>query len=433
MTSTNHDAVCIDCIKDKYLREYVKERKKKYICLECDSKKIGINIGDLVDFIEPYIRDNFGHGAYVLRHSLENDSCWEEQRGDDLIYVINTILGQSFSFDENIVSLLIDNDPADARDGDEPFYNSDINYVEIGTHIQHLHLKWYQIEEELKTRHRFFSNNARKFFDWLFEDIENLNISPINYTKISDPLSKRVTNQSVVRDLPLGTEVFRARRAEIFENCNEFIKNPLQELSPPPAKYAQAGRMNAKGVTIFYGAIEHQTCLAEMRSSIGSYTVLCRFKITENLRILDFKYLENALWFNKPLSYFQEDFEEQVMRRKFLRQIHKLISKPIVSNNEDEYLMTQVLAEYIAYIRTPNFDGLLFTSTQYSNGSNIVFFPKKANKKTIKGDMIINSFPLQYVENSAEIHYTKGITYDIEKRNFSLIGDKIYQNYDEYD
>ena len=54
-----------------------------------------------------------------------------------------------------------------------------------------------------------------------------------------------------------------------------------------------------------------------------------------------------------------------------------LISKPIISGYEDGYLMTQALAEYIAYVYPENIDGLLFKSTQHDKGSNIVIFSKK--------------------------------------------------------
>ncbi|WP_373463006.1 RES family NAD+ phosphorylase [Acinetobacter colistiniresistens] len=47
-----------------------------------------------------------------------------------------------------------------------------------------------------------------------------------------------------------------------------------------------------------------------------------------------------------------------------------------MNGHEDEYLITQVLAEYLAYMHPENFDGISFKSTQSENGSNIVLFPK---------------------------------------------------------
>lgn len=190
--------------------------------------------------------------------------------------------------------------------------------------------------------------------------------------------------------------------------------------------------MNAKGVTTFYGALDEQTCLAEMRSSIGSYIVLGRFKTLKPLRILSFSQLEKAVP-KEGLSYFQEDFEKQVRRLKFISQIHRLISKPIITGHEDDYLMTQVLAEYLAHVRHLSFDGLTFKSTQYQGGTNIVLFPKPVYGVSSNGTDTLRLFDLSYVAESVEIHQTRGISYDMQKFNFSFIGNDLYvhRNYDD--
>lgn len=188
---------------------------------------------------------------------------------------------------------------------------------------------------------------------------------------------------------------------------------------------------------MFYGALDAETCLAEMRSFIGGYTVLARFKTIEALRILDFSRLDKAYWDGKSLSYFQNDFNEQVTRRKFRRRLHQLISEPVIPGHEDEYLITQVLAEYLAYVRSPNFGGLLFASTQYKGGTNVVLFPKHAHAALEdQTDSTLTRFPLKYVDDSVEIYRTRGIKYDIPKVDFVLDNGKVHlcdRDYDEDD
>src|SRR5258708_7287614 len=148
--------------------------------------------------------------------------------------------------------------------------------------------------------------------------------------------------------------------------------------------------------------------------------------------MLDFARLDQAFWDSKPLSYFQPDFEEQITRRNFRRRLHRLISQPVIPGHEDEYLMTQVLAEYLAYVRNPSFDGLLFASTQYEEGVNAVLFPKHPEALE-EDDSTLARFPVEYVDESVEIYRTRGIKYDIPKIHFFTADDKIYLHDHDYD
>ena len=170
--------------------------------------------------------------------------------------------------------------------------------------------------------------------------------------------------------------------------------------------------MNPQGVPVFYGALDVNTCLAEMRSSLGSMLVIGKFETTAPLRIVDFRLLERA-WGGKSLSYFQSDFSAQVERREFLRKVHRLISQPIVPGHEDEYLITQVLAEYLAHVRTLHFDGLLFGSTQRTGGTNVVLFPKRYSN-----DDVLTRFSVAFAKGSATPYRTKGIQYTHEELRF---------------
>jgi hypothetical protein len=315
---------------------------------------------------------------------------------------------------------LIGSDRADISDGDEPFYASDINYVERRLYVGDLFDEWQSISRELRTERRFFSDRARRFFDQLFDGIEDLFFHKPNEDQ-DCLLFSEAAKLGVIQEWPKGIALYRARRADALDDCTRLVLKPEVELAPPSSTYARAGRMNAEGVSIFYGAIDIETCLAEMRSSIGGYTVLGCFETIKTLRILDFNRLDKAFWDGKTLSYFQSDFNELVKRGKFRRRLHMLISKPVIPGQEDEYIMTQVLAEYLAYVRNINFDGLLFASTQHQGGTNIVLFPKHADSSiTNKCNGMLELFPLEYVSDSAEIYRTKEIKYNIPRVDFFL-------------
>lgn len=44
----------------------------------------------------------------------------------------------------------------------------------------------------------------------------------------------------------------------------------------------------------------------------------------------------------------EDTYQEQKQREHFLKSLHKIIRSPILSDDEHEYLVTQVIAEYFA-------------------------------------------------------------------------------------
>jgi hypothetical protein len=158
-----------------------------------------------------------------------------------------------------------------------------------------------------------------------------------------------------------------------LEDIRKIVQKPATELGPPPAGRARAGRMNAAGIAVFYGAMEPDTCISEMRAPLGGRVALGTFTLTRAVRLLDFRGMQVA--YGRPLSYFDRDFKERASKGAFLRRVHRLVRAPVLPGHEDEYLITQAIAEYLAHVRTRRFDGILFGSAQRADGNNVVLFP----------------------------------------------------------
>ena len=78
----------------------------------------------------------------------------------------------------------------------------------------------------------------------------------------------------------------------------------------------------------------------------------------------------------------------------------------------------------MAYVRTSNFDGLLFSSTQREDGTNVVLFPKNYNRNAFVADVdLLERFSLKYIEESVELHKTRRIEYEMSKVNFFFLDD----------
>jgi hypothetical protein len=423
--------ICYQCIPDLGLGEIVRRDGEPARCCLCGKLRKTLTIREIAEQIDPVFRKYFEHGGTERQIGTgDDDTVYEEQRGEDLNTVVQYFIGDLLPCHDTIVSELIDQDDYRPQDGDEAFYGSDINYEEINNAEFAPYEDWYSIIDEVKTRRRFFSDRAREFFDDLFQDIEEL--SSYYREDNQDGMQLDFSDQpkgptTVIQDWPVGTPLYRGRRADTKEQYTRLLSTPAKDLAPPPSSNAKAGRMNPEGVSVFYGALDVKTCLAEMRSSIGGHIVTAEFQTTHPLKVVDFRRLEKA-W-GKQLSYFQSDYRSQAGRRVFLRRLHRLISEPIVPGHESEYLITQVLAEYLGHVREKSFDGLLFRSTQRENGTNVVLFPKKYADP----DSLLIRFSLRFIAKTERIHRTRGIEYDTQELRHLKMDDGEIHVYGLYD
>lgn len=410
MKQSQNKSICIDCIKDDYLRSIVEESKEVITCSECSKNNYAISCEDLSKLIHEFFEERFTRGGEIPVYIHDFEEFEYVQRGEDLESIISLILNQDLSFVDEIISHLSYIEGYHPKyDFDGPIYDDTQLYVQKINFVQEADILWNRVVQELHTQRRFFSKEAKDFFDKIFLGIEHL----WYYDSEKDSSSQYKffkSKKNIIRTFPAGSEIFRARRADNLLDSQTYLKDPVNNLAPPPSKYALAGRMNAKGVTVFYGATSKATCIAEVRPSIGNFITIGCFKTTTPLKILDFRSLENCY---EDISHFDPDYHWQVDRYKFLKKLHSLISKPILPGYEDEYLITQVLAEYLAYVRTDNFDGILFGSTQNKNGENIVLFPKEKIEEGFK------KFNLEYKENSCELLEIQGVSYNYRDFSFS--------------
>ena len=177
------------------------------------------------------------------------------------------------------------------------------------------------------------------------------------------------------------------------------------------------------GVAVFYGALESETCLAELRPTIGSEAAVITVRTKKLLRLLDFTRIKDS---HHVLSYFQPDFNEQAEKNIFLRQLGSLISQPVRPGRESDYLITQTMAEYLAHVHSEPFDGLLYKSVQRKGGTNIVLFPKPKDETD-------NAFPVVYVTDSVKFFHTTTINYEHDEIDMGMMDGEIvrYSDGDE--
>jgi hypothetical protein len=174
-----------------------------------------------------------------------------------------------------------------------------------------------------------------------------------------------VRDNMLVKELPKGTRVIRARQHLSSENYTN-----AKDLGVPPREKAGQSRMSAAGIPMFYGAKDENTAFVETfdSSAVASDSVTFgTFQTTRLLRVLDLTSIPEI-----P-SIFDEVRYDERPPLIFLHHFQRDISKPIMRDGRVhyEYVPTQIVAEYFRHVyrdRRKHVDGIMFNSSQPGGG-----------------------------------------------------------------
>ncbi len=248
----------------------------------------------------------------------------------------------------------------------EDAYNEDYVYKRTDFTSGLLEKKWDEVKSSLQSEARFFNNHVKIFFENIFNGLENL---------------RTVEGKNAVTCIDSSTTIFRARKFDSYEKVEEALQHPEKHFGPPPHPQATSGRMNAQGISVFYGATTPDIAIAEVRPAVGSYVVVAKFMPLKPLRILEMSALDGLVQVSGSL--FDPVMEEKMSTESFLRKLSHKLTLPVSGNADNEYLITQAVAEYLSV--ACELDGLSFKSTQQteernenSNPINIVLFSKSS-------------------------------------------------------
>jgi hypothetical protein len=422
------DPVCWQCFEDDRLRKHIKSVGAAAKCCLCAHRRKCLTIAELATLIAPIIREHFRWGREERVFDGEDDDTGRfEQRGESLPDVLQTILSQWLPIQDTLTATLVDQDPADIRDGGEPFMSDETFYEESQVNVAEHFARWRAVQGELQHKRRYFSETAKEFFIWLFDGIEEL-VGP------SEPRGEMANVASV---LEAGAKLFRSRLCTSAATLQSVMSDPGSALGAPPPEFAQAGRMNALGVPVFYASFDRITCIAEVRPPLWGRVAVGEFSLLKPVRLLDFRRLEGARYSSKTLSFFDPMFTQKVEKRKFTARLHELIREHVLPGEESQYLITQAMAEYLAHVRRPAFDGLMFGSAQRQGGVNVVLFPANFGAATAPAISTASvdsksTELLRFERDSVQLHHVTKIEYQSEERMAAISRDGRVVTYDPY-
>jgi hypothetical protein len=220
-------------------------------------------------------------------------------------------------------------------------------------------MDWRSFENSLKTEARCCSQTAVNYLTSIFDGIGELQTR---------------NGRSLVVDAGPGTDFHILYRARVFQSDDQLeaaLGRPDIHLGSPPASLAVAGPMNARGISVFYGASNQKAAIAEVRPPVGSQIAVAQFEIIRKLRLFDLTGLSDV---RVTGSFF--DLRLAV----FLRSLSARITRPVMPDDEPlEYLATQAVADFLATEASVPIDGIIFPSVQAAGGvPNVMLFHKAA-------------------------------------------------------
>jgi len=235
---------------------------------------------------------------------------------------------------------------------------------------------WESFKELVKHETRFF-------FMTTLEDPDG--DERLNPARFFPELVNVLASNPAIFPVSCPSPLFRGRMFPTKRTPAEMEQlGTAEQLGSPPESRASANRMSPAGISMFYGATDLETAIAEIGAhSPDAYAVTGQFVPMRDIRLVDLTHLP------KLPSIFDPTQRLAYHVAKFLSQFVEDLGQSIVLDGREhiEYVPTQVFTEYLRLSFPGRVDGLMFKSTQ-GPGSNVVVFcgPKFCADKGSEGE-----------------------------------------------
>jgi len=197
-----------------------------------------------------------------------------------------------------------------------------------------------------------------RFVVWLLPpDEDDLAPGEIPPAKILEHVAPLIERLDLVRDLPAGQRVWRART-----HCMRLIEATASALGTVPRESAlKANRMSPAGIPMFYGATDADTAIEEVAfASTDTYVTWSQFELTADLRVVDLTRLPS-----EP-SMFDPELGSMRRQIRFLNMFVEQLSDRVQPDHDQiDYVPTQIVTEYLLHVHggSERVKGLVYQSS----------------------------------------------------------------------
>lgn len=351
-TPTENKFICTKCIQDDALRDVISENSCVQKCSYCGSrttKNISVCRFDyLVRHVCRSIQFEWGDPSVEMAYDSEDD----EWVGD--IYSTLEVLQD--------VELYVD-DHAILEDISHAIINKSwcINNPYSMPEEQEMFLSWEMFAKRVMTRSRYFFYSKKGALSHGESDCSMV----LNY------LGDIITRLDLFRIISAKDFLYRVR----IVNPKEKLTT-ARELGAPPVEYATLpNRMSPAGISMFYGAFDKKTAIAETyENSEEEKVAVCGFfRPTRNFLLIDLSKRQIP-------SIFDEEYRGLRSKLSFLFDFINDFTKSIdrKASPHVDYVPTQIVTEYLrdqfAGYNGASVDGIIYPSSKNVGKNAVVVF-----------------------------------------------------------
>lgn len=348
--------VCAECVDDYALKEFVGETAESSgdHCDYCG--RTGEGIATLTDLV-----------LELIARSLATE--WEELDG-------------SYFDSEDGQYLVPDYEAEEVFDEYEPFANEklaeDIIAAFGDRHFTHfdpmvlnereaLVYSWSGFADYVRHKGRYlFLATAREKDTW----DEPHAVPP---GRMLEELGRILSGFDLTKTFSAGSRLWRARSHPSGETLAD-----APALGSPPVDATVSTRMAAAGISMFYGALDEQTAVAEVvahtQQRDGRSVTSAQFITARDLSVIDLTQLPDV-----P-SIFDEKRRDLRTAASFLHHFASEVSKPLPSlaREDVDYVPTQIVTEFVRDVLGgrdgQSYMGIVYRSAARSEGLSCVLF-----------------------------------------------------------
>lgn len=361
-------SICEHCVGEDYLRAEIQRAGVDDDCSYCDAHAKTITIDELSNYVATGLSEHFYRTSDEpegVDYLLAKEGLWE-RAGEPVADVIAEIAEIDNGAAEDVRAVLAEReyDFDEAAAGMEGPFDHEAQYAEGPVRAYELEAQWAYFQKSLQTESRLFNREAYATLESIFEDLHE---------------HRSANGDPVIVDAGPDCALSTLYRARVFQSnaaLEKAMARPDLGLGPPPPQVAAAGRMNAQGIAVFYGATDQAVALAETRPPVGSKVLAGAFRLIRPVRLLDIEALSRI---RVSGSVFDPTLLPALEKAEFLESLSRRISRPVLPDDMPfDYLVTQAIADYLAGRNDPVIDGIIYPSVQSGRERNVVLFHKSA-------------------------------------------------------
>lgn len=360
--------VCSNHFDEKPIKNFIRRKSIRGFCDYCDKNTSVIALEDLMIFLMQAVQGFYTDPANFMSYN------GREGGYSGNVYESDEILQEHFGLDIHETELF--NDVFDSLD---PFkiWANEMEYYDSPSDI--LLYSWEYFKKVVKNRSRYFFGlvkdlNSQEYF--------------MDSNQILYEIGNSIKKFKLIKTLPVGTELHRCRQ---HRQGDDSVTTASGMTSPPDQFAVHPNRMSPAGISMFYGAFEIETALAETLdygNTDMEFFTTATFVIKKELTIIDLSSLPDL-----PSPFDQRRIKD-FYRISFIKDFVKDLMAPIQRDGRVhiEYVPTQVITEYFRFPFSDELkngkriDGIVYPSSRNLKKACVLFFDNPESPEVLDMD-----------------------------------------------